>query len=200
MLAARSGELSYHDKAGATVAAFSETIRRYPGGYAYMLLGTGEMLDGGAGPRQYAAQGNVVVNAHIARGSDGTAHLAVDLGIRQGWHVNAHQPLQKELIPTVLTVDGDGKHWELSAVQYPKPETLRLPFQQEALALYQGNVQISGELTWNGGDGDSIEAKHTLPVRLKIQACNDQLCLLPEELILEIPASELSRASASTEI
>ena len=189
MLGARSGDLAFHDKANATVAAFSATIRRYPAGYSYMLLGTGEVLEGSAGPRQYGAQGHVSVNAHIERGSGKTLRLVVDLVIQEGWHINAHQPLQASLIPTVLTVDGHRGQWRLGSVDYPPSKTVELAFQQEPLALYLGNVQLAAPIGWNESEEEALPP--VVPVRLKIQACNDEICLLPEELLLEVPTSTL---------
>ncbi|MFQ6021971.1 MAG: thioredoxin domain-containing protein [Acidiferrobacterales bacterium] len=189
MLAARTGELLYSDKASATLGAFSATIQRYPGGYAYMLMGADELLNGAVGSRRYAARGNVAVSARLKRVGNGAERLVVDVKIRDGWHINAHQPLQKELIPTVLTVDESDGLWQLEGVAYPQPEQVQLSFQQEPLAVYQGQVRLTAELRQNG-QGKMGNAP-VVSVKLKIQACNDQICLLPENLILQIPATDV---------
>ncbi len=183
-LAARTGESRYSEKAGATLAAFSAQVGRYAAGYAYMLLGAAELAGGAAGPRRYAAAGNVAVRAHTAAGSDGLS-LAVELRIRDGWHVNAHRPLSEELIPTTLAVDGGRGGWRLDEVAYPEPERVTLGFQEEPLAIYQGTVELSGRV----GQAAADDGARILAVRLRLQACNDRICLRPEEMTLEVPAA-----------
>ncbi len=183
MLAARTGERAYRDRASATLAAFAASISRYPAGFAYMLKGADELLHGAAGPRQYAAAGTVRATARATR-VRGTYKIAVELSIRDGWHVNSDHPLSTELIPTRLTVDGDRGDWTLSSVDYPPPETVRLGFQETPLNVYLGDVT----LTASAEPEESGDAA-VIPLRLKIQACDDRVCLKPEELVLEVPAT-----------
>ena len=73
----------------------------------------------------------------------------------------------------------------LEAVRYPEAETVRLSFQDEPLAVYQGQVRLFARVKSGGGEGPAP----VVPVRLRIQACNDRVCLRPEELVLEVPAA-----------
>ncbi len=185
MLAKRTGEEVYRERANGTLAAFSSGIERHPLAYAYMLMGVNELLHGELGNRQYAARGAVPVRAQVMAAGDGRGQLQVDLDIQDGWHVNAHQPLQETLIPTVLSLDGDAPAWQLGLVEYPQPEIVRLGFQQEPLALYQGRVQIRAGLELRSPA--AMDKPHLVPVQLRLQACNDRVCLPPETLTLRAP-------------
>ncbi len=175
MLADRSGEATYRQKAQASLAAFSGQIRRQPTAFAYMLLGADELLHGGAGPLEYGARGVVRAKASLDGG-----RLTVLLDFAEGWHVNSNQPLSEELIPTRLTAAGDGT--ALGAVDYPAPELVTLGFQDEPLAVFQGTVSIRSTLEVDGVDRPRIAW-----MKLTIQVCDDEKCLKPEEMALELP-------------
>ncbi len=186
MLAARGGERVYGDRASATLSAFGQSIRRHPSGFAYMLMAADELLHGGAGPRQYAAAGNVRATAREVRESDGEAlTIAVDLAIRDGWHVNSDRPLSDDLIATHLGLE-EGAGWRLEGVEYPPADTVRLGFQDEPLSVFQGEVTLTARVApASEADPGAVAA-----LRLKIQACDDRVCLKPEELVLEVPITQ----------
>ncbi|MEM7355603.1 MAG: thioredoxin domain-containing protein [Acidobacteriota bacterium] len=181
MLAARTGEATYGDRANATLSGFAESIERFEAGFGYMLMAADALLHGELGERQYAAAGTVKAIASVRPAKNGH-QLEIELRIRDGWHVNAHQPLSDDLIPTVLSVGEDRGAWTLDEVRYPTLETVRLSFQDEPLAVYQGTVTLSGRLYKTGDPGLAPVA----PVQLRIQACDDRVCLKPETLTLEV--------------
>jgi len=191
MLAARTGEAAYRQKAEATLNAFAASIERRPSGYAYMLLGADELLRGGAGPLAYGARGAVRAAARLSPREAGQVQLSVELAMAEGWHINAHEPLQPELIPTVLAVGTERGAWHLDAVTYPDPERVRMSFQREPLAVYRGRVALSAQLSWSGGSAGG--SAPVAPVTIEIQACDDTRCLRPEELALVVPAARALR-------
>jgi hypothetical protein len=71
---------------------------------------------------------------------------------------------------------------ELGPVAYPEPDLMTLGFQEEPLAVYQGRVPIRTTVALDG-----IVDPPVAPLRLTIQACNDEKCLKPEDLVLEVP-------------
>jgi hypothetical protein len=174
MLAARTGIEHYRDKANATLNAFSEAIIKHPSRYAYMLIGAYELLYGEIGMRSYGARAGVKATAKLVKYGK-TSWIVVELNIREGWHINAHKPLQKNLIATIMS----GK--KLGRVYYPKPEYLRLSFQRATLALYQGTVHLRGKLI--------SKIVGSVSVKVQFQACDDKRCLPPESMLLL--ASEL---------
>jgi uncharacterized protein YyaL (SSP411 family) len=196
-LARRTDELDYERHATSLLASTSGLIARAPSAFPSLLTALNLMRHGDAGPMQYAARGAVRAEARISAPNsdedgptdDGSANLAIDLTMRPGWHINAHRPLQDELIATTLRMPEDQVHWRMAAPTYPIPEILRLGFQREPLALYQGRVRIATTLEENpqqrANTGEDPDA--WLPVELRLQACSDAICLAPETLILQVP-------------
>lgn len=158
-----------------------------------MLLGADELLHGGAGPLEYGSQG--VVRARVAFAGEGGAarELVVRLGTDSGWHVNAREPLQELLIPTELALAAErGEAFELSGVRYPEPELVTLGFQEEPLRVYQGDVEIRARLLAGAAPVPAIA-----PLRLRVQACDDEKCLEPEDLLLELPVHPSADAAGA---
>jgi len=180
MLAERTGEALYRQKAEATLAAFSSQMRRAPTAFGYMLLGADELLQGGVGSLEYGARGAVraMASLDLDEGSSGRVTVMVDLA--DGWHINSDKPLQAELVPTRLAVEGDVL--ELTGVEYPKAEQVMLGFEDEPVAVFQGTVRIGGTAVVNSGYRPRVAR-----LALTVQACDDKKCLQPEELSFEVP-------------
>jgi uncharacterized protein YyaL (SSP411 family) len=176
----RTGDEIYIDKALATVAAFSEQIIANPAAYAYLLLGVDQLLDGETGDIQYAARGVVTAHAKLEAAGDNSFSLNIDLKLKPGWHINAHKPLQKDLIATEIILSDKAKGWQLESIIYPEPLLKKMKFQQSVLALYEGKVQLIGRVERESSDNS------LLPIVITLQACNDQHCLAPEKLQLNI--------------
>ncbi len=178
----RTGEQLYLDKALATVAAFSEQISANPAAYAYLLLGVDQIFDGETGNIQYAARGAVTVRAKLEASGDNQFTLAIDLKVKPGWHINAHKPLQKDLIATEISLNDNAKGWQFKSVSYPQPLQKKMAFQNSVLALYEGSVQLKAEIKKNNRNNSP------LPFVITLQACNDQHCLAPEKLQMNVSA------------
>ena len=179
-LARRSPDPLYNAKAAAILAAFSDQIARSPGSFAYMLMGAEELINGEQGSRQYAALGAVSVVGRVLPLADNSFQLVVDLSIKQGWHINSNQPLDKDLIPTTLKLVDDTEKWQLAKFDYPDPILKSLGFQRERLALYEGTIRLTARI--NKQSRNSV----VIPLELRLQACNDEACLAPETLNLRI--------------
>jgi uncharacterized protein YyaL (SSP411 family) len=175
----RTGAQRYRRMANALLAAYANSINQNPTAYGYMLRGAQLLATGAAGPRQYAARGAIRMNAHIQADS-----LAVDLAIRPGWHINAHEILQEDLIPTTIGLEKAVPGWRSSAAAYPPPVLKTLGFQSEELALYEGNVRITMDLQQL-----SPTAAPVIPIALRLQACDDSVCLPPEQRTLQVPTN-----------
>lgn len=191
-LARRVDEPRYQEQASALLAAVSGQVARAPEAFPSLLVALNRLRLGEAGPRDYAAQGAIRIHARaIGRHpSDQPAQsggrLMVEIAMAPGWHINAHRPLQDYLIPTTLTAV-EGRGWRLGEPSYPEPEVLRLGFQREPLALYQGQLRI--EATYAPEDAAAhAEGSPPIVLNLRLQACNDHLCLPPESLSLEVPS------------
>jgi hypothetical protein len=186
-LALRTGERAYRVRAEELLAAFTGQVERAPAGYPHLLIGLSRLRHGEAGERQYAAGGVVRAEARIARAGEDSATLAVDLHLRPGWHVNGERPLQDYLVPTSIRLAARDRGWRIGRTAYPAPRTVRLGFQREALALYEGSVRITADLQQTDGQGGALP---WLPIEVRLQACSDQVCLAPETLTLNVPVDD----------
>ncbi len=179
-LAQRTGEQAYHRTANALLAAYANPINQSPTAFSYLLRGAQLLSSGAAGPHQYAARGAIRVNAQVQAN-----RLIVDLAIRPGWHINAHKTLQEELIPTVVGLEKTVPGWRPGALSYPRPVLKTLGFQSHELALYEGQVRITMDLKQT----NLAVAAPLIPVELRLQACDDSVCLPPERRVLQVPTS-----------
>ena len=190
-LAQRTGDEAYRRTANALLGGFANSINRSPTAYSYLLRGAQLLANGAAGPQQYAGRGAIRMNARMQANT-----LLVDLSIRPGWHINAHETLQEELIPTVVGLEKPVPGWRPGAVTYPKPVLKTLGFLREELALYEGQVRITMKLQQT----DPAVAGPLIPVALHLQACDDRVCLPPERRVLLVRASRpLPTASGVSE-
>ncbi len=180
MLAARTDNAEYLEKAEATLAAFSGVIHQQPAAYTYMLVGADELLSGAVGTRQFAAKGNVA--AHAAMNTP--EEIAITLDIKPGWHINSHKPLQDYLKATNITLNENADDWEIESIEFPEHQTVTLGFQDEPLAVYENTIRVTARLNKTS---DTSADFSILPLELQVQACNDEICLLPENIVLEIP-------------
>ena len=143
------------------------------------MIGTNELLNGEVGAHRYAARGKVKASAVSTEGR--TIKLNID--VAPGWHINAEKPLQDYLIPTKLT---QANEVELQSVSYPEPILRTLGFQRSELSLYEGNVELTGNLP------DDISLAGTADIELQLQACSDEICLPPETLLFKVPLAKSS--------
>lgn len=113
-----------------------------------------------------------------------TLEAAVIVRIDEGWHANAHKPTLDYLIGTALTVEpADGL--AVLDVRYPEPEMAAFAFTGgKELAVYGGATPIFVTLRAERG----VEpGRYASEGKLRIQICNDEVCLPPSTLSAVIP-------------
>jgi len=175
-LARRTGEPGYEKEARAVLAAFAADIEEVPSAHAGLLVAAHEINDAERPLPLYAARGHARIDAFVRATGENRYQLEIDLQLDEGWHVNAHAPLEDYLIPTRIDI-ADSAKWKMEKPVYPPPERVRLGFSDKPLALYQGRSTIRAILLRG--------AIKTGPViQLHLQACNNSLCLPPETLKL----------------
>jgi hypothetical protein len=88
------------------------------------------------------------------------------------------------LVPLNLSLKNKKNDWEIKDVNYPEPILKTLGFVDETLSLYENTVLLKADLFSQHGNGSSKNRE--LDVHLQVQACNDELCLPPENITLEL--------------
>ncbi len=116
--------------------------------------------------------------------------MTIEAEIAEGWHINAHQPNQKFLVPTSLTLTLAGGA-TAGEVSYPAPQSKAFAFAGDLqLLVYEGTVPLRTAVTVPAdfsGDALPIEAV------LHFQACDDSSCQPPTKVSasLSLPIASL---------
>ena len=174
-LARRSLSSAYGRRGEAILAALSGVAVKQPSSNSHTLKAGDELLRGETGDLQYLAKGRVKIsfNDHSADNP-----LAAKITIAKGWHINGHQPLNTDFIATNLELPCNAAG-AAHKIVYPDALIKTLGFNDEALALYEGTIEIAAphKISWRPGQ----------KVKFTAQACSDEVCLIPETLSLTIP-------------
>lgn len=170
-LALRTGNLHYQTRASELIQQVAARVTQYPASFSYLLSQYGQAIKQPLTAIQFGAQG--ALKAELKAKEDG---FELQISLQEGWHINAHDPGDKRLIATA--VEGNG----LFDIRYPGSKPLDVQFSTHPIAVYSGKLKISGR---------QQEITTLLPPRVTFvfQACSDQICLPPEKLVLQIPAT-----------
>jgi DsbC/DsbD-like thiol-disulfide interchange protein len=113
----------------------------------------------------------------------------VDMTIASGWHVNAHAPRDRFLIPTTLELTPPSGV-RAGDVQYPTPIEKALEFSEgKMLQLYEGRQRLEATIDGTPADATPLRAK------LRYQACDATTCLPPRTLELTAALPAAARAT-----
>ncbi|HGG03917.1 MAG TPA: DUF255 domain-containing protein [Aliiroseovarius sp.] len=149
-------------------AAISGHAAEIPDQRAASLAAIVEFHQGETGPVRYVSGGAVRVDMAMVNDQ-----VQASLSIKPGWHINANKPLEDYFVPTELFI-GDTP---VAASTYPNPIIKSLGFNPKELALYESTLTLTAPL--------SAQTSPTTAT-LILQACNDEICLDPEELIFTL--------------
>lgn len=112
-----------------------------------------------------------------------TLRIAARVTLDEGWHVNAHEPLDKFLIPTILELKPP-EGMTLREMVYPEPEPIALEGTSETLAAYGAEFVVGIEVAL----AESLQpGAYELKGDLRYQACDTKQCLPPKSVAVTIP-------------
>ena len=112
-----------------------------------------------------------------------SAQISVVLDIDNGYHINSNRPTEKYLIPTALKLDRM-PGLTAAVVRYPKAKLQKFSFSDKPLSVFEGKAILK----FTARALPSLPpGNHTLKGKLTLQACNDQLCLRPQTVDVDIP-------------
>lgn len=124
----------------------------------------------GAAAPTLAAPTVVQLGGHVEKASGGGAMVRAIVKIAKGFHINAHEPDEPFLIPTVLELRSEEITFD--EPNYPEPLSLTFPFSPDKpMLVYEGTIEIVAHAS-NVPTGP-VYAK------LRYQACDDERCLAP---------------------
>ena len=114
-----------------------------------------------------------------------STETSVRLKVDHGYHINANPASFSYLIATELSVPkADGI--SAAKVSYPPPLTKKFSFSEEPLAVYENEADLKVTLL---ADASAKQGQTSLPAKLRIQACDDQVCYPPGTIDVWIPVT-----------
>jgi DsbC/DsbD-like thiol-disulfide interchange protein len=115
----------------------------------------------------------------------GSAEAVIQITIQSGYHVNANPPTYPYLKPTALEISpADGV--SVGFVSYPNAINKKFAFAEEPLAVYEGETELKATLK---ADKSAKPGQRSISARLRIQACDEEVCYPPGALELAIPVN-----------
>jgi DsbC/DsbD-like thiol-disulfide interchange protein len=115
----------------------------------------------------------------------GSVETTVRVTIQNGYHINANPPTYPYLKATELEIaPADGV--AVVSVAYPKPLERTFAFAEKPLAVYEGETELKATLK---ADKSAKQGERSISARLRIQACDDQVCYPPGTMDLAIPVT-----------
>lgn len=127
----------------------------------------------------------------VGRGS--SFQIAVVMKIRPGFHVNAREKSEDYLIATDLKAVLPAG-FNSGEVSYPKGKLEKFAFSKTPLNVYQDTVILRMPVT--ALSSAPLGEQH-IPLKLRYQACSNELCLPPVTLTLDAALNVAASAGKS---
>lgn len=127
----------------------------------------------------------------VARGKE--FQIAVVMKIRDGFHVNARKRSADYLIATDLKTDG-AAGFKIGDVTYPEGELHTFSFSKTPLNVYERTVVLKVPVTTLP---DAPAGEQHIPLRLRYQACSNEVCLPPVTLPVDATINVAASAGAA---
>ncbi len=114
--------------------------------------------------------------------------VTIPLSIARGYHVNANPAASEDYIPLEIVLR-DSLGLRVGTVRYPAAKTWRLDGSTEDLKVYDGKFDVRVPLIAESGipAGD-----HLLLGSVEFQACNSQVCLMPDSRAIKLTVRVLA--------
>jgi len=162
-----------------------------------LSLLAGTFLSFAQGPASSASKVQAEARLSVDKVPAGsTFKVAIILKIADGWHINSNTPSYDYLIGTTLEVR-QREGVIVTDLRYPEGERLQFSFAEDPLSVYEGSpiifmtVKLSDKLA---------PGKDTLHAMMRVQACDDQVCLAPSVLRVAIPLEIIGAGEKSSPI
>lgn len=112
-----------------------------------------------------------------------SAEATVRVSIQPGFHLNANPPTYSYLKATELDISNTD---EISTayISYPDPVSRKFSFAEKSLRVYEGEVLLRISLR---AAKSATKGKRSLSAKLRVQACDDQVCYPPGSIEVALP-------------
>ena len=195
-LARRTGDLGWRAEARMALCAFGSVIESHPDAVRMLVLALRRYHETTGAPEEAEAEYDEARASHErsaeaagvskleheaekmvavrltwdGEGTGGWRPFRLVLQIAPGWHLQANPATEDYLVATEVKA---GERCDLRNVRYPEGERFPSRYSQQPIAVYTGQVEITGE------------ASGTERLRLTYQPCDETRCLPPVTRTLE---------------
>lgn len=107
--------------------------------------------------------------------------INIKASIQSGFHINANQVADPDLIPTTLQVNSG--NFKVVKISWPSSKKYKFSFSETELDVYEGTVNISVTLK---APKDIKPGSYEISGNLNYQACNDRACFAPRDVPFEV--------------
>jgi DsbC/DsbD-like thiol-disulfide interchange protein len=147
---------------------------------AFISLATLAVLGSGVHAAKSSADMVKIESSAGKIAADGTQEVTFTLNIEDGWHIYANPVDNEDLTSaqTKVTITGKTKPKDVK-IEYPKGKIV----EDKTLgnySTYEGKVVIKAKVSRAKDDTGPLD------VAIKLQACNEKLCLPPSTVKLEV--------------
>lgn len=178
----RTGKQQYQTYAQQLVRAYSDDITQRPYICSYLICGLVEMFIGEQINQQWCADGNICLTG-IALKQKERVKVELTIKMDQSWHINQISENDQSAPITIEAIN----NWTVTEINFPKPINKIFDFQSESLDVYEGELKV--ELTLKNDELNLNELSfpdNLLKLKLQLQACNNEKCLAPETILLNL--------------
>jgi hypothetical protein len=187
-LAQLTGNSSYSERAGRTLAAFAGPVTRAPTRWPRMVRALGEYLEAGFSEQALAVR--VVLEPDVVRAmavpqhekvpAGGMLQIDVPFEVDRQWHIYANPSSSPQFPPTTLQISTELPLQDL-VVQYPRAQVYQPDGTNESVAVYneRGRIRVSARV-----DPAAPSGRAEIQLTLQYQACNDERCMAPKTIRL----------------
>jgi thioredoxin:protein disulfide reductase len=114
----------------------------------------------------------------VALNTGSSLDAIIKVSIKPGFHINANPPTFSYLIPTEVTA-GNAAGIAPGKPVYPVGEKRKFQFADQPLSVYEGAARVTLPLRV---EGNAAKGARTLPITVRVQACDEQQCYPPATL------------------
>jgi len=121
----------------------------------------------------------------------GTFNIAVNVIIKDGWHINSNQPLDEFLIASELNIT-ESDDFKIEKIKFPEPKIHKND--QEVVEFFEKSLVV----LLTGKMNKSVENNVKLEGDFLFQACSDRTCLAPKKIEFSIDIPILAESEVET--
>lgn len=119
-----------------------------------------------------------ITSPQVAVAAGSSLDAVIKVSIKAGYHINANPPTFPYLIPTEVTA-GNAAGIIPGKPVYPVGEQRKFQFADQPLSVYEGDARVMLPLRV---EGSAARGALSLPITVRVQACDDQQCFPPTTL------------------